>query len=551
MIKRQLLLIGFTLIFLSNQLGPADNNRYFEISKNLEIFTALYKELNHSYVDELDPSSLMATAIDAMVESMDPYTVFYSESEIERYKLEKEGKYEGIGAEIVEIDGYLTITQPYRDYAADDAGLKAGDQVIGIGGMSVETIGLKKAKLMLRGASGTGLQLKIRRPGTGEEIEVELFREQISLPNVPHKELVAAGVGYVNLSTFTQQASGNVKAAIESLMQDNDGSLDGLILDLRQNGGGLLSEAVQLTNLFVPKGETVVSTRSKVEERDQLFRTRSDVQFPDLPLIVLVDDRSASASEIVSGALQDYDRAVVMGQRTFGKGLVQNVKTLNYNNQVKITTSRYYIPSGRSIQSAVYENGRAINITDSASQSNRYKTKAGRTVYGGGGVLPDIQLDPFQDQEILLALKKKNAIFKFVTNYINQDQSVQVKDPRTFMFSGYDKFLDYIFSDEVQLEFAAEKELRELREVAEKYGYWEEIENDIENAEKRIEKAKVAALEDNKELISNMISEEIVSRFEYLEGRLIRKLQFDPEINVAVEVLNDKERYNRILSINN
>lgn len=548
MMKRQLILISLSLVFLSNQLGPADNNRYFEISKNLEIFAELYKELNQSYVDELDPSSLMRTAIDAMVESMDPYTVFFSESEIERYQLEKEGKYEGIGAKIVEIDGYLTITQPYRDYAADDAGLKAGDQLIGIGGMSIEAIGLNKAKLMLRGASGTGLRLKVRRPSTGEEKEVELYREQISLPNVPHKELVAPGLGYVNLSTFTQQAGSNVKQAIDRLMQDNDGSLDGLILDLRQNGGGLLSEAVNLTNLFVPKGEVVVSTRSKVEERDQLFRTRSAVSYKDLPIVVLVDDRSASASEIVSGALQDYDRAVIMGQRTFGKGLVQNVKKLNYNNQVKVTTSRYYIPSGRSIQSAMYKDGEAINITDSASQANRYKTKAGRTVYGGGGVLPDVQLDPFQDEEILSALEKQHAIFKFVTEYIAE--GVSVDDPRSYEFTDYELFLKYVESDAVQLEFAAEKEIRELREVAKKYGYWDEIEKDITKAEERIIDAKREALSEHEELISHMIAEEIVSRFEYLEGRLIRKLQFDPEIKEAVSLLKDAEKYRRILSPN-
>lgn len=546
MVKRQILLVAISLIFLSNQLGPAENNRYFEISKNLEIFTALYKELNQSYVDELDPSSLMRTAIDAMMESMDPYTVFFSESEIERYQLEKEGKYEGIGAKIVEIDSMLTIAQPYRDYAADDAGLKAGDQLIGIGGVSIEAIGLKKAKLMLRGASGTGLRLKIRRPSTGEEKEVELFREQVSLPNVPHKELVAPGLGYVNLSTFTQQAGANVKAAVERLKQDNDGSLEGLILDLRQNGGGLLSEAVNLVNLFISKGEVVVSTRSKVEERDQLFRTRNSVSFKELPVVVLVDNRSASASEIVSGALQDYDRAVIMGQRTFGKGLVQNVKKLNYNNQVKITTSRYYIPSGRSIQSAIYRDGEAINITDSASQTNRYKTRNGRTVYGGGGVLPDIQLTPFGDVEILNALEEKHAIFKFVTKYIAEDS--EVNDPRSYEFQDYDLFLDYLGSEDVQLEFAAEREIHELKEVAKKFGYWEEIEKDIIKAESRIKEAKQKALMDNKDMISHMIAEEIVSRFDYLEGRLIRKLQFDPEIKAAVGLLKDKERYQQVLS---
>jgi len=533
---------------MSTQLGPAENNRYFEITKNLEIFSEIYKELNRSYVDELDPSTLMRTAIDAMVESLDPYTVFYSESEIERYQLEKEGKYEGIGAQIVEIDGFLTITQPYRDYAADDAGLKAGDQIIAIGQVSIEQIGLDKARLMLRGASGTGLQLKVRRPGTGEELEVELYREQISLPNVPHKELVSAGMGYVNLSTFTQRAGANVQQAIKELMENNDGDLDGLILDLRQNGGGLLSEAVNLTNLFIPKGELVVSTRSKVEERDQLFRTRNAVVYGDLPVVVLVDERSASASEIVSGALQDYDRAVIMGQRTYGKGLVQNVKKLEYNNQVKVTTSRYYIPSGRSIQSAIYRDGEAVNITDSASQANRYSTKNGRTVYGGGGVLPDIVLDPYKEIELLEALEDKHAIFKFVTQYVSKLEAID--DPRAYRFEDYDQFVDYITSDAVKLEFAAERELEELEQVAKSYAYWDDIEKDVKSAQKSILNAKEAALEEHRDLIENLIAEEIVSRFAYLEGRLIRKLQFDPEIQEALEVLKSKSKYRQILSKN-
>jgi carboxyl-terminal processing protease len=547
-IKRHAILLVFSLLFMSTQLGPAENNRYFEITKNLEIFSEIYKELNRSYVDELDPSTLMRTAIDAMVESLDPYTVFYSESEIERYQLEKEGKYEGIGAQIVEIDGFLTITQPYRDYAADDAGLKAGDQIIAIGQVSIEQIGLDKARLMLRGASGTGLQLKVRRPGTGEELEVELYREQISLPNVPHKELVSAGMGYVNLSTFTQRAGANVQQAIKELMENNDGDLDGLILDLRQNGGGLLSEAVNLTNLFIPKGELVVSTRSKVEERDQLFRTRNAVVYGDLPVVVLVDERSASASEIVSGALQDYDRAVIMGQRTYGKGLVQNVKKLEYNNQVKVTTSRYYIPSGRSIQSAIYRDGEAVNITDSASQANRYSTKNGRTVYGGGGVLPDIVLDPYKEIELLEALEDKHAIFKFVTQYVSKLEAID--DPRAYRFEDYDQFVDYITSDAVKLEFAAERELEELEQVAKSYAYWDDIEKDVKSAQKSILNAKEAALEEHRDLIENLIAEEIVSRFAYLEGRLIRKLQFDPEIQEALEVLKSKSKYRQILSKN-
>ncbi len=547
-IKRQAFLLVLSLLLMSTQLGPADNNRYFEITKNLEIFAEIYKELNSSYVDELDPSTLMRTAIDAMVESLDPYTVFYSESEIERYQLENEGKYEGIGAEIIEIDGYLTITQPYRDYAADDAGLKAGDQIIAIGKVSIEQIGLDKARLMLRGASGTGLQLTVRRPGTGEELDVELYREQISLPNVPHEELVSAGMGYVNLSTFTQRAGANVQQAIEKLMESNDGDLDGLILDLRQNGGGLLSEAVNLTNLFIPKGELVVSTRSKVEERDQLFRTKNAAVFKDLPVVVLVDERSASASEIVSGALQDYDRAVIMGQRTYGKGLVQNVKKLEYNNQVKVTTSRYYIPSGRSIQSAMYKDGEAVNITDSASEANTYTTQNGRTVYGGGGVLPDVVLDPYREIELLEALEEKHAIFKFVTQYISKLESV--KDPRSYSFDDYDQFIDYIKSDAVKLEFAAERELQELEEVANNYGYWKDIEKDLRNAQKSILKAKEEALEEHRALIENLIAEEIVSRFEYLEGRLIRKLQFDPEIQEALKVLQSNSKYRQILSVN-
>lgn len=532
----------FLIVFLFAAKVSEYNDKYFEITKNLEIFTNIYKELNKYYVDEIDPSQLMRTGIDAMVNSLDPYTVYYSENEIERYRYLTEGKYDGIGAQVDIIDGLITITQPYKGYAADEAGLKAGDQIIKVQGNSVVGLSSEEVNLLMKGVSGTGLELTVKRPGMDAPLTVTIEREEVDVPNVPHYEMVEEGVAYVNLSTFTNNAANNVKKAIEQLKKEND-NINALILDLRHNGGGLLGEAVELSNLFIPQGQLVVSTRSKVKEWDETYKTRKPVVYEDLPLVVLVDNRSASASEIVSGVIQDYDRGVIMGQKTYGKGLVQNIKKVGYNSQVKLTTSKYYIPSGRCIQSVAYENGEPVDIPDSLRAV--FNTQNGRKVLDGGGVHPDIMLKSPEEAEIVTALTKNHVIFKFVTEYIRNLEDIE--DTREYSFGDFDAFVSYLENNDLQFEYQAEKELNELEKVARNTEYYDDIMDDIEEARMEIKKDKKEAITAHKDILTALIAEEIVSRFEYQQGRLIKRLQFDSEIREAIEVLNDEKRYKEIL----
>lgn len=532
----------FLVVFLFAAKVSEYNDKYFEITKNLEIFTNIYKELNKYYVDEIDPSQLMRTGIDAMVNSLDPYTVYYSENEIERYRYLTEGKYDGIGAQVDLIDGLITITQPYKGYAADEAGLKAGDQIIAVQGKSVVGLSSQEVNLLMKGVSGTGLELTVKRPGMDAPLTVTIEREEVDVPNVPHYEMVEEGVAYVNLSTFTNNAANNVKKAIEQLKKEND-NINALILDLRHNGGGLLGEAVELSNLFIPQGQLVVSTRSKVKEWDETYKTRKPVVYEDLPLVVLVDNRSASASEIVSGVIQDYDRGVIMGQKTYGKGLVQNIKKVGYNSQVKLTTSKYYIPSGRCIQSVAYENGEPVDIPDSLRAV--FHTQNGRKVLDGGGVHPDIMLKSHEEAEIVTALTKNHVIFKFVTEYIRSLEDIE--DTREYSFGDFDAFVSYLENNDLQFEYQAEKELNELEKVARNTEYYDDIMDDIEEARMEIKKDKKEAINAHKDILTALIAEEIVSRFEYQQGRLIKRLQFDTEIREAIEVLNDEKRYKEIL----
>lgn len=532
----------FLIVFLFAAKVSEYNDKYFEITKNLEIFTNIYKELNKYYVDEIDPSQLMRTGIDAMVNSLDPYTVYYSENEIERYRYLTEGKYDGIGAEVEMIDSLITITQPYKGYAADEAGLKAGDQIIAVQGNSVVGLSSQEVNLLMKGVSGTGLELTVKRPGMDAPLKVTLEREEVDVPNVPHFEMVEEGVAYVNLSTFTNNAANNVKKAIEQLKKENK-NINALILDLRHNGGGLLSEAVELSNLFIPQGQLVVSTRSKVKEWDETYKTRKPVAYEDLPLVVLVDNRSASASEIVSGVIQDYDRGVIMGQKTYGKGLVQNIKKVGYNSQVKLTTSKYYIPSGRCIQSVAYENGEPVDIPDSLRAV--FHTQNGRKVLDGGGVHPDIMLESPEESEIVSALKKNHVIFKFVTEYVRSLEDIE--DTREYSFEDFNAFISYLENNDPKFEYQAEKELNDLETVARNTEYYDDIMDDIEEARMEIKKDKKEAISAHKDILTALIAEEIVSRFEYQQGRLIKRLQFDTEIREAIEVLNDEKRYKEIL----
>lgn len=516
------------------------NSNYFEIAKNIEIFANLYKEVNSGYVDELDPAKLMKTGVDAMLESLDPYTNYISEGQIEGYRFMTEGKYNGIGADIRIINDLPTLVAPYKDAPADKAGMKAGDKILKIDGKSTAGKTSQEIHAFIKGYPGTEVILTVDRPGEKEEMDIVLVRDEVSITNVPHSGMVSEDVGYVALSTFTRQAGRNIGNAIKDLKVEQP-DLKGVILDLRGNGGGLLAEAVNVSNVFVPKNELVVSTKGKVKDWDRSFKTLNAPVDEQVPLVVLINKNSASASEIVSGVIQDLDRGVLIGQRSYGKGLVQNTKDIGYNAKVKLTTAKYYIPSGRCIQSVEYENGEPADIPD--EKRTPFKTRNGRKVLDGGGVKPDIVLDPDAESEILTILEENHIVFNYVTEWILKNPAV--KDAELFNFEQWDEFIQYLELTKFDYDTESEQLLEKLKETANKNKYLSAA--DISNMEQKIVSAKKDELTTHKELIVGMIEKEIASRFFYEKGRVQVGLRNDREIKESLKLFDDRARYDSIL----
>lgn len=517
------------------------NDRLYEIAKNIDIFVNVYKTLNAQYVDDLDPSQLMRTGIDAMVGSLDPYTNYISEAQVESYRISTEGKYEGIGAIVKKIDDYVTIVEPYAGSAVIKAGLEAGDQIISIEGKSTKGKSQEEVTTFFRGIPGTNVKLGIRRDGT-PDFEVDIVRGEVSIPNVPYSGFVGDKVGYVALTTFTADAGKNIRKAIRDL-KNEDNNIKGLILDLRNNGGGLLKEAISVSNIFIPQNEEVVSVKSKVRDRNQSYKTLALPLDLDLPLVVLINKSSASASEIVSGVIQDMDRGVLMGQRSYGKGLVQNTQDVGYNSRVKITTSKYYIPSGRCIQSVEYKDGEPVDIPD--ENRSKFKTKGGRIVLDGGGVSPDVKLAPAKVPEVLQALQDQHIIFKYVDQYVaNIDTAgLQVEE---IVFTDFEKFKVYVEQQNFEYESKNEKLLSEILDNLEVEDN-ATITSDVNAVNKKIEISKATRLDANKQDIIDAIELEIATQLHLQEGKVFQKLKDDKEIVKAVELLLDTERYSSIL----
>ena len=516
-----------------------DHNRFFEISKNLEVYTNLYKELNTYYVDEVDPAVLMRTGIDAMVESLDPYTVYISETEIEGYRLMTEGRYNGLGADFVDIDDRIVLVQVHAESPAIKAGLKAGDVLLEVDGTDVREKDIEQVNEILKGFPGTDVQLLIDRPGADKQT-IAVTRDEVNLPNVPYAGVIRDGIAYVALTQFTRDAGRNITEALKKVQEDNPG-VTGIVLDLRGNPGGLLTEAVEVTNIFVPKGERVVTTKGKVKEWDRSFKTLKNPGFPDLPVAVLINGRSASASEIVAGALQDLDRGVLVGQRSFGKGLVQHTKDIGYNSKLKLTTAKYYIPSGRCIQGVEYENGEPVDIPD--EQRTKFRTVGGRVVLDGGGVKPDIIIDKDEGSDILEILTKNWIVFDYATKYAVANAEIGPVDE--FTFDDWDGFVKFLEARDYDYDTPAEKQVRQLAEQVESDKYLQK--SDIDALEAKIKTAKRAELEQHKDAIVDLIEKEIASRYYLEEGRIRIGLRNDPEVVEAVEVLKDGGRYAKLL----
>jgi carboxyl-terminal processing protease len=530
-----------TILLAQPSKTQAPGSNYFDIAKNLEIFANAYKEINQNYVDVLDPGKLMRQGMDAMLEGLDPFTNYISETDIEGYRYQMDGKYNGVGAVARQRGEWVVISDIYENSPAQKCGMKVGDEIINIDGQSAKGRTDEAVLEFLRGFPGTSAKIKVRRPVENKEITLTLERADVTIPNVPHSGFVSDGIGYINLTTFTQDASRNIGTAYKNLKSKNP-DMKGLILDLRGNGGGLLIEAVNIVNLFVPRGELVVATKGKVPERNNDFKTMSTPFDTEIPLVVLINKKSASASEIVSGSFQDLDRGVLMGQLSYGKGLVQNTADVGFNAKIKLTTSKYYIPSGRCIQSTRYKNGEPVEIPE--SERAPFKTKNGRTVYDGGGVKPDIYLHKDTLSGVTKALLDQFLVFDYATKFAAEHPSIDSIE--LFEFTDWADFSNFVKSKNFSYESASEKKIKELTTLA-KNENWP-LTAELTAMDAKIKSEKAAEMERSKDKILHEIEQEIVGRFYYQRGKVRKSLVNDPEVKEAVKLLNDNSRYRQILS---
>ena len=523
------------------------SDRSFEIAKNLEIFSRLYQTLYVNYVDDVDPGATMKKAIDAMLSSLDPYTVYYPESDMEDVKLQLLGQYGGIGSLIHQQGDKIFISEPYKDLPADKAGLRAGDRIVAVNGESTEGKSNAEVSSAMRGQAGTDVTLKLER--NGKMFERTITRAEIKLPNVPYSGMLPGKIGYVKLDEFTQDAAKHVREAFVKLKHDNP-DMQGFILDLRNNGGGLMNEAVDLVNLFVRKGQLIVETKGKISSKNTKSYTRLNPEDTEIPVAVLINGYSASASEITAGSLQDLDRAVIVGSRSFGKGLVQNVLPLVYNTQMKVTVSKYYIPSGRCIQALDYsnkdENGRATKVPDSLKTA--FQTSNGRTVYDGFGIEPDVEVETEYMSALGTTLVSKFHIFNYVNGFVEKHASIA--PPAEFEISDeiYNDFVAYLKDKDYSYSTNTEELLKELKESAKEENYYEALSKNIEQLEEQLKKDKSDDLVKFRKEISEMLKAEILVRYYYAAGRLEGSLTADPDVKKAIEVLHDTKLYNQLLN---
>jgi carboxyl-terminal processing protease len=541
---------GLLIIAAAGLLAIAAQNpseKYFEIAKNLDIFATLIREVNSYYVDDINPNRMVKSGIDAMLNTLDPYTNYIPEDEIENYRTMTTGLYGGIGAIIGRRKDRNIILMPYNGFPADKAGLKIGDEILEVDGFDVKKKSSNDVSKLLKGQAGTKVKLKVLKLGkTAPEI-IEFQRERIKVDNVPYFGMISEGIGYVQLSEFTSDASRDVKKGIEDLKAKG---AQKLIFDLRDNPGGLLNEAVNISNLFIPKDKLVVNTKGKVAEWVKEYRALNPPFDTEIPIVVLVSGRSASASEIVSGVIQDYDRGVLVGQKSFGKGLVQTTRPLTYNSQLKVTTAKYYIPSGRCIQAIDYSNRGADGSAKKVADSLRiaFKTANGRPVYDGGGVSPDVDVKREPYAAITTSLVSKDLIFDYASVYYLAHASIakpldfQITDAEFAEFTNWLKNKEYDYTTKV------ETTIKDLTATAQKEKYFDEIKDQLEVLKIRMAHNKEHDLEKHKAEIKEVLEQEIVSRYYFEKGAKEASFDDDPEVKEAIKILNDPVRYQQILT---
>lgn len=538
LIKKKVLIPILAITFLF--VGSGFKSDFFEIAKQIEIFTTLFKELNMNYVDETNPAELMDTAIKNMLNELDPYTKFLNEQDVEAYKMNNAGEYSGIGALVRSYNDRLLVIEPYKNYPADKAGLKAGDEIIKIGNINVADFD-DNASELLKGANNSEIAITYKRQG--KTYNTAIKREAIEVDAIPYYDMVDDKTGFIVLAKFNAKATSQTKAALLDLKGKG---AEKIILDLRGNPGGLLSEAIDVANLFVPKGELIVTTKSKVKKFNSEYRTKHKPEDTEIPLVILVNGNSASASEIVSGSLQDLDRAVIMGARSFGKGLVQRPLKLTYGTQLKVTISRYYTSSGRCIQSLDYwnrdENGNAVRQT----QFNEFKTRNGRKVKDGGGVLPDILIDELGTNTLMKALEENNVIFDYATNYHYENLLENLGD-FSFSDTDFNEFKTFVAQSDFAYETKTEKAIKEAMSGENDDVLGTSVQENYKSLLNEIDKSKIIALDRYHNEIKKKLEDEIIKRYFYREGLFEYYLTHDEAILAAKELLANDAKYNSIL----
>lgn len=541
-IKKKYFIPAILSIFLF--IGVSFKDDFFEISKQLEIFTTLFKTINQNYVDETNPAELMDKAIKSMLADLDPYTNYFNEQDVIKFKINNTGEYTGIGAIITRKEDKLIIKEPYKGFPADKAGLKAGDEITQIGDVMLSDF-KDDASQLLKGVKNTKIEIKYLRQG--KPMTTQLILDEVEVKAVPFFGKVDDKTGYIVLSQFSQKASSQTKEALEKLKADGATQI---ILDLRGNPGGLLNEAVTICNLFVPKGEVIVTTKSKNEKYNNVYKTNREPIDTIIPLVILVDGKSASASEIVSGALQDLDRAVILGSRSFGKGLVQRPIDMTYGTQVKVTISRYYTPSGRCIQALNYnkkdKSGKATKTEE--KNYNAFKTKKGRPVFDGGGVLPDVEIEETKTSMIADALQKNDGIFNYVTYYYYKNPTLGDKIP-TLTDSDFADFKAFLKREKTDINTETEIALKNTLEKAKKENIDTAIQSEYEQLLAALQRSEATMIDKNQKEIKNLMLDEIIKRYQYKEGLYQYYIKNNIEIKKAVGILNNTAEYNKILKI--
>jgi len=532
---------------VSSYCSSAVVNRDFEISKNYDILHALFRELDQYYVDSIKPEKVLKNSITGLMASFDPYTSYMPESETEDLKFMTTGEYGGVGSMIGPRNGKVTVLEPYLNMPAQKAGLQAGDVLLEINGVKMDSLNMNRASELLKGQPGTEVKLLVSREGVSKPFEKKILRELIIVKQVTYHGLVADKTGYINLSGFTSKATQEVRQAFEDVKKQGAKKL---ILDLRGNGGGLLDEAVSICNLFVNKGQQIVSTRGKVHQWDQTYKTTREPVDTIIPIVVLVNSGSASSSEIVCGALQDLDRAIILGTRTFGKGLVQTTRSIPYNGVLKVTTAKYYIPSGRCIQAIDYANrnddGSVGRIPDSLITD--FKTRAGRKVRDGGGILPDIECKDERGESISYFLMDGNYFFDYANIFFRKHDKIAPVAEFKISDADYSGFLEFVKSKKFTYNSQSKKSLLKLKETIEEEGYTADVKAEVDALEAKLNRNLEADFTTFREEIEMLLSIEIVSRYYYQSGEMQQSLKFDPCLKKAIEVLNDPELCRKTLT---